>query len=132
MNTRALMAASSLFMASVGLTASFLPQEILTWLRAPSNPGLALLVQLGGALYIAFAMVNWTSRGSLIGGIYNRAVGMGNFTHFAIGAIALAKSLLAGQTALWVWVGCAAYLVFAVCFGLVLFGSPVKPTPAAS
>jgi hypothetical protein len=128
LNTKILMAASALFMAGLGVAASFLPQEILTWIGAPSRGALPLLVQLGGALYVGFAMVNWMAKGNLLGGIYNRAVAMGNFAHFGIGAIVLIKGLLAGQTALGVWLGGAAYSVFAVWFALVAFGSPVKAT----
>jgi hypothetical protein len=128
MNTRVLMAASALLMGGLGLAASFLPQEILTSIGAPSRGALPLLVQLGGALYVGFAMVNWMAKGNLLGGIYNRAVAMGNFAHFFIGAAALAKGLLAGQTALGIWIGGAVYSVFAVWFALVAFGSPVKAT----
>lgn len=120
------MAASALFLACLGLAASFLPQEILAWLRAPENAELVFLVQIGGALYVGFALMQWMAKGSLIGGIYNRPIVMGSFAHYFIGAIVLGKGLLAGQTAPWVWIGCAAYAVFAVCFGRVAFGAPVK------
>ena len=126
MNTKILMAASALFMACLGVAASFLPQEILTSIGAPSQGALPLLVQLGGALYVGFAMVNWMAKGNLLGGIYNRAVAMGNFAHFFIGATVLIKGLLAGQRVPGVWIGGAAYSVFAVWFALVAFGSPVK------
>lgn len=127
MKTTVLMSASSLFMAFLGLLASFLPQEILARLGAPADAALPLLVQIGGALYVGFAMVNWLAKGSLLGGIYNRPVAMGNLAHFGIGAIALVKGLLAGQTDPVLLVGCAAYSVFAVWFALVAF-SPAKTT----
>ena len=122
------MAASALFMGCLGVAASFLPQEILTWIGAPSRGALPLLVQLGGALYVGFAMVNWMAKANLLGGIYNRAVAMGNFAHFFIGATVLIKGLLAGQRVPAVWIGGAAYSVFAVWFTIVAFGSPVKGT----
>jgi len=128
MNTKALMAASALFMGCLGVAASFLPQEILAVIGAPPQGVLPLLVQLGGALYVGFAMVNWMAKGNLLGGIYNRAVAMGNFAHFGIGATVLIKGLLAGQRVPGIWIGGAAYSVFAVCFALVAFGSPVKAT----
>lgn len=128
-NTRVVMTASAVFMAAVGLAASFLPQEILASLDVPPNGGLTILVQIGAALCLALAMVNWMARESLIGGIYNRPVAMGNFTHFFIGAIVLAKGLLAGQTA-WLWAACAIYALFTLGFGLVAFGSPVKTSAA--
>lgn len=127
MKTKILMSASSLFLAFLGLFASFLPQEILARLGAPADAALPLLVQIGGALYVGFAMVNWMAKGSLIGGIYSRPVAMGNLAHFGIGAIVLVKGLLAGQTDPVVWVGCAVYSVFAVWFALVAF-SPAKTT----
>jgi len=126
MNAKALMAASALFMGGLGVAASFLPQEILAMIGAPPQGVLPLLVQLGGALYVGFAMVNWMAKGNLLGGIYNRPVAMGNFAHFFIGAAALAKGLLAGQRAPGIWIGGAAYSLFAVWFALVAFGSPVK------
>lgn len=124
--TKMLMAASALFLACLGLAASFLPQEILAGLRAPANADLVFLVQIGGALYVGFALTHWMAKGGLIGGIYNRPLAMGGFAHYFIGAIVLAKGLFAGQTAPWIWAGCVAYTVFAVCFGLVAFGSAVK------
>jgi hypothetical protein len=127
---KAVMTASALFLAVAGLAALFLPQEIFGWLGAAASGGLTMLIQIGGALYLALAMVNWTAKGSLIGGIYNRPAALGNFTHFFIGAIVLVKGLMTGQTAAWVWIACAAYALFALGFGLIAFGSPVKPLTA--
>jgi hypothetical protein len=120
------MSASALFMGATGAAASFLPQEILQTLGSAPLRNLVLLVQVGGALYLALATVNWTARGSLIGGIYNRAVALGNFAHFAIGAIVLAKAFLAGPNAAWLWMATGLYALFAVAFAVILFGSPVK------
>lgn len=128
-NTRVVMTASAAFMAAAGLGASFLPQEILSSLGGPPNGPITMLIQIGGALYLAMAMVNWMGSQSLIGGIYNRPVAMGNFVHFFIGVIVLANGLLAGQAAAWVWAGCGLYAIFTLGFGLVAFGSPVKPAP---
>ena len=79
-----------------------------------------LLVQLLGALWFAFAMVNWTARGSLIGGIYNRPVAIGNLTHFVIGAFALGKDGTLMPVAI-------VYALFAVAFAFLFFRSPVSP-----
>jgi len=132
MNTRMLMAASALFMAMLGLAASFLPQEILA--RAGARPdGFAVLaVQVAGALYLGFAMLNWMAKANLVGGIYSRPVAVGNLVHFAVVAAALLKALLAGQTAPGIVAGAVAYSAFAVSFGVVLFTHPVRAGGNAS
>ena len=126
MNARILMYASALFMAILGVAASFFPQEILAYCGSrPEEPGV-LLVQITGALYMGFAILNWMARGSLIGGIYGRPVALGNFLHFAVVTVVLLKALAAGQHAPEVVVGAVVYSVMGVWFGLVLFTSPVK------
>jgi hypothetical protein len=117
------MAVSAAFMAILGVAATFAPDELLPRLGAPATPALTLAIQLLGALYLAFAILNWTARQSLIGGIYNRPVALGNMLHFTAGALALIKG--AAGTEL---VALAAlYALFAVAFGWVLFTSPVTP-----
>ena len=68
-------------------------------------------------------MTNWMARGSLMGGIYNRPLAVGNVAHFTIGALALAKAALRSPNS--VLVGATlVYAVLAVAFGAVLFRSP--------
>ena len=77
-----------------------------------------LVIQVSGALYLGFANLNWMARGVLIGGIYSRPLAMGNFLHFSIVTIVLAKTLSA--TTLFPLVACGiAYAIFAVWFGLM-------------
>ena len=121
-NTRLLLSASAIVLGIAGIAASFLPQEILRALAIEPAGLVPLLVQLLGAALFAFAMVNWTARGSLIGGIYNRAVALGNLTHFVVGGLALAKAALSQGGV--VWVMAAVYLVFAIGFTMVFFRSP--------
>ncbi|HEX6099164.1 MAG TPA: hypothetical protein VF432_22820 [Thermoanaerobaculia bacterium] len=123
MNTKLLLSASALVLGAAGIAASFLPHELLRVLGVAATEPLPLLVQLLGALWFAFAMVNWTSRGSLIGGIYNRPVAIGNLTHFVIGALALVKHATSAGAVVW---GIAAvYAIFAIAFAAVFFRSPV-------
>ena len=126
MNTKILMRLSALFMAILGLGASFLPQEILIHAGyRPQGTGL-VLVQALGALYLGQAMLNWMARANLIGGIYSRPVAVCNFMHFAVLAVVLVKALLAGQTAPEIVLGAALYLAFACAFGFVLFTHPAQ------
>jgi hypothetical protein len=72
MNSRILMMLSAVFLALLGLLTSYWPDKVLeTHGTIPDNATL-LLIQMMGALYLGFAILNWTARGVLIGGIYAR------------------------------------------------------------
>jgi hypothetical protein len=129
-NTKALLTASALFMAALGLAASFAPGEVIAQVQGSPTVVLLLLVQVAGAVYLGFAMLNWMWRDNLIGGIYGRPVAVGNLTHFMVAAIALSKAALAGKGGKVVLIGSVAYSLFAVLFAVVVFGSPAKVSPA--
>lgn len=113
-------------MAVAGIAMSFAPDEILTAAGVTSViTAERLLVQVAGATYFGFAMINWTAKANLIGGIYSRPVAIGNFAHFLVGAFALAKGYFNGQTHI-VLIVTIAYVIFAILFGMVLFTHPVS------
>ena len=85
------MIASSVFTGLLGFAASFFPNEILNNIGLAPTETLALIVQISGALYVGFAVMNWMAKAVLIGGIYARPLAMGNFAHFMIAAISLIK-----------------------------------------
>ena len=89
--SKILMTISALYLGIIGICLSFLPKEIINYLNINSNVITTLFFQLLGALYLGFGILNWTLKGSRIGGIYNRPVLMGNFMHFLVGALALIK-----------------------------------------
>jgi len=123
MKTRALMAASAIFLAILGIAALFAPDEILRAANVASSPFLPPLIQLGAALLLGFAMTNWMVKGSRVGGIYNRPIAVGNLLHFAVGAITLDRFALRGHEAWPVIALAAIYTLFALAFGVVVFGS---------
>ncbi len=123
-----LMSASALFMGSLGLAGSFLPHEILERLGSAPSGALAILMQIMAALYLGFAMLNWMAKESLVGGIYNRPLVVGNTIHFVAAALALAKAA-ASQQMPWLIALAAIYALFAIAFAYVMFGSPVKVRP---
>ena len=125
MKTRALMSVSAAFMAAIGLGMSFTPQELLRYLGAVPENITVLLVQTCGALYIAFAMLNWMSRGNIIGGIYARPLAMANFLHFSVVSIVLVKNLTAGY-GMDLILAVIPYVVLAGLFGIVLFTHPAE------
>lgn len=124
MPTRLLMMASAALLALIGLAMSFMPQEVLGLHGTVPDNATVLLVQMAGALYLGFAMLNWMAKGVLLGGIYARPLAAGNFLHFIMVAITLVKAAIAfGAVPL--MLSAAVFSAFAIGFGLVLFRSPV-------
>jgi hypothetical protein len=87
------MISSSLVLGLAGLFALFAPDVLLAMLSVPMTNPLSVLIQLLGALYFSFALMNWTAKDSIIGGIYARPISLGNFAHFFSGTLLLAKYL---------------------------------------
>src|SRR5689334_14894664 len=85
------MTLSAIALAIAGLVLVFAPAETLAKIGAP--PSLLPFVQMMGALYLGFAIADWTAKDSVIGGIYGRALALGNLVHFLVGALSLAKAL---------------------------------------
>ncbi len=126
MNTKYLMISSAVFMALTGLAATFLPQEILSYFGFASNEATAVFIQITGALYLGFAMMNWMAKTVLIGGIYAKPLAMGNFIHFVAGALALIKAVINDGAVSYTWIITVCYAAFAILFGIVSFTSPAK------
>lgn len=113
-------------MGMAGIILSFLLHEILNYLSSTTGTILdPLILQILGALYFAFAMVNWTAKANLIGGIYARPIAIGNLAHFTIGALALIKGYFSNHEMV-VLILSIVYTVFAILFTIVFFTHPVK------
>ena len=124
MNTKWLLGGSAIVLGTLGIAASFAPQELLAAVGIVPAGGVPVLMQLFGAALFAFALVNWTARGSLLGGIYNRPVAIGNMTHFVVGGLALTKAVIAGERHLAAVTLAVVYAVFAIGFAAVFFRGP--------
>ena len=122
MNTKYLMVASSILFALTGLVCSFVPEEILKFLHLENQSLFTLIIQLLGALYLGFAILNWTAKSNLIGGIYSKPVSLGNFLHFLAGGLALTKYYLKHTADTVLIAPIVIYLIFAIAFGLVFSG----------
>jgi hypothetical protein len=116
------MAASSLMLGLAGLAASFAPSELLRVLGSPASEPLPVLVQLLGAMYVAFALTNWMAKDNVIGGIYSRPLSLGNCVHFIMGALALAKQQFSHGVSMPLVAVLIAYTIFAICFAWLVFG----------
>ena len=127
MNTKSLMTLSAMILALIGINLIFLPKEILDYLELSVSDTLELLMQIIGSFYFAFAILNWMSKGSIIGGIYNRPIAMANLTHFVIAGLALIKEILANPSLPYViWSIAIIYSIFAILYGIVAFRQPVS------
>lgn len=122
-DTTLLMSASALFMGGLGITTSIFPRALLSALDVQSNGATLLLMNVAGALYLGFAFLNWMAREHLIGGIYSRPVAMGNVIHFIAAAVPLIQYLMTGSLNIVLAIVAAGYVIFAVSFGYVAFGS---------
>lgn len=118
------MIASALFMAVLGLATSFAPVEVLSVHGSTPDNATLLLIQMMGALYLGFAILNWTARGVVIGGIYSRPLALGNFLHFAMVGMMLTKAAIV-HAAIPLAISAFVFSFFAIWFGVVLFRSPV-------
>ena len=127
MNTKPLMTLNAIMLALIGISLIFLPKEILDYFELSASDTLELLMQITGSLYFAFAMLNWMSKGSIIGGIYGRPIAIANLTHFVIAGLSLIKGIMANTGLSYViWSIAIAYSIFAILFGIVAFKHPVS------
>jgi hypothetical protein len=124
--TRLIMILSAIFLAVMGLSLTFLPNEIAGLTGMVPDKTFTATLQILGALYFSFAMLNWMAKGILIGGIYGKPVSIANLTHFVIGALTLIKLLLNNHDLHYaIWILAGIYTVFAVLFGMIFSKNPV-------
>jgi hypothetical protein len=131
-----LLTVTSGLLALAGVAALFAPGAVYAIMGVPEanpSPSAALVAQMLGALYFGFALVNWIARESRIGGVYGRPITLGNFAHFTIGALTLARPVLAAGASAAAIVVLVVYAALAVAFGWLLFvatGLPPKTPPS--
>jgi hypothetical protein len=125
MKTKPIMISSSIFLGILGISLTFIPDEIVSSLSVTSNPISTLSLQLLGAIYLGFAMLNWMAKGTLIGGIYNKPIAIGNFMHFTIGGLALIKIIteINAYTEIIIFLT-VFYVIFAVLFAYIFKTNP--------
>ena len=127
MNTKILMTSSALFMAIIGIVLSFLPHEIAAYFNVEPNLITILFLNILSALYLGFGIINWMAKETLIGGIYNRPIAIGNLMHFGVGAIALVKITSKFEVFSEIIICITSiYVIFALLFGYVFRTNPTK------
>ncbi|WP_299256330.1 hypothetical protein [uncultured Aquimarina sp.] len=127
MITKIVMTSSAIFLAIIGILFSFLPNEVIEYLNVESSTITILFLNILSALYLGFGILNWMAKGTLIGGIYNKPIAIGNLMHFAVGAIALVKVISNIQNNLEIVIFLTVvYVVFAILFAYVFKTNPTK------
>jgi hypothetical protein len=126
MNTKWIMIATSLLLGVSGIALTFAPDLIIGSLGVNPSQVSIILGQILGALYFGFATLNWMTKESLIGGIYNRPIAVANFTHFMIAGLALVKASISNpQIPILLILVSGVYAVLALLFGILLFRHPI-------
>ena len=125
MKTKLLMTSSALFCGIIGTLLLFLPIEIAEYLGVEPTIITILCLKILSAIYLGFAILNWTAKGTLIGGIYNKPIVLGNLLHFAVGAIELIKVISSIQTHREIIIFLTVfYVIFALLFVYVIKTNP--------
>lgn len=126
MSTRLLLQSSALLLVFLGILLSFLPAEIASFMGFTQGLAIQVVLQLLGAVYFGFGMLNYMSKRAVVGGIYGRPLVVGNFSHFLIAALALLKAQDLLSTYPWLWALASAFGLLAVAFGRLLFVQPAN------
>lgn len=114
--------AAAYLLAAIALL--FAADELLHLARgAASQLDVALLQLLGAALF-GFAMLNWLSRYSIVGGIFSRPLVVANLAHTATAALMLGHLAVRQPVSPWLAGATLAYAALGVAFGARLFLPP--------
>ena len=125
MKTKLLMTSSALFCGIIGTLLLFLPIEIAEYLGVEPTIITILFLKILSAIYLGFGILNWTAKGTLIGGIYNKPIVLGNLLHFVVGAIELIKVISNIQTHREIIIFLTVfYVIFALLFVYVIKTNP--------
>ena len=116
--------ASALTLAAMGAALLFAGKEVCD--AVFRRPDVEPLASLFGAALVAFGAMNWIAKGSTLGGIYGRAVVVGNHWHFVVGAIVLLKHGVVAGGSVGFWLLTSVYVLGAGLFSYLLFGPGVS------
>ena len=124
--SRTLMTASALVLAFAGMALLFAPGELqklaTTGGAMPVPP---IVLQLWAAGLLALASASWIGRHVTIGGIYGRALVIGNLAHWTVGGLSLLRAALDRPASALLWAGVALYGIFVIGFAWLLRRDPL-------
>ena len=127
MDTKIIMTSSALFYAIIGVLICFLPNEIAGYLEVESTIITIIFLNILSALFLGFGILNWMAKGTLIGGIYNKPILIGNLMHFGFGAIGFVKVVFDIRTHLEIVISLTVvYWIFTILFVYIFRTTPIK------
>lgn len=129
---RLLMVTSAATLGVAGLALLFAPSELAGLVAAPDSALISpATLQLWAAALLGLGGTNWIGRGLTLGGIYGRALVLGNLVHWTIGSLVGLRAALDRPSVPVLWVGAGLYGVYAFLFYWLLKRHPVRD-PATS
>ena len=124
---RSILTLSALVLAVLGLTTLFAPDELVRSLQPEASPTIAAALQVAGSGLLGFAILDWMSRGTRIGGIYARPLAIGNLVLFTVGTLSIIKAALAERLPAAGLILGAVFLALATAFAWLAFShDPLK------
>ena len=112
----------------LGGTGLLFASDVLLPALVPGLPrAAAWLGQLLGAAWLGVAALNWLQRGTLLGGIYGRAVVFANVALYFVSALSLLRALVGGAAPAAWWMVLAPMAALAVAYGALLLRGPFDP-----
>lgn len=122
--SKALLISSAAILAALGFMGTFMPAEVLIVAGVDPLPQTVIMFQIMGGLYLGFALLNWMSRTSPMGGIYGKPLATSNLVHFMVVALMLLKEVFQGDPGNGFLILSVLYAVFAIGFATTLFRDP--------
>ena len=122
-HTSKLLTFYAVILVLIGIALLFVPDEVSAAMSQAEDPVHALSVQLLGSAFIGFAFSNWIVRHAPVGGVYGRAVVLGNQAFSLVGALALVGSF-PEKPGPAVWILLFVFAGGAVLHGMLLLRGP--------
>ncbi len=111
----------------LGITCSFLPQEILEFLTLEATATAVFLIKVLGAFYLGWAILNYMIRDITMGGIYGRPIIISNLAYYGTCTILLLKEVTRPiEIQPYLFIGIAVYCVMSISYYRVLRYNPAK------
>jgi len=118
------MTANAILLGTVGAAFLFLPFELGSLVVRHAAPVEPALVQLWGAALLGLAAMSWIGRGLVLGGIYARALVLGNLVHWMVGAFVVLRVVIDGGLGAPAWAALAVFAPMTAGFAWLLRRHP--------
>lgn len=125
MNTKVIITVSAFFLGIIGLFFLFAPDETINLLNIKIDQ--SYVIQLMGSSFIALGIIDWMAKSIVLGGIYGRAIIVGNLSNYLTGSFVLIDN----ASEVISLIVLSVYIIFTLLFGILLFSDPLKKSSEA-